>query len=333
MKPLVEALRARVALQTATLDDVWHAFSDSHPADMRAAHKRLLLANLLDEAERAGLLSRPKARTAWDRAEQPPLPRWVRFPPPPRTVRPRLGNVAWAPELAWVVSADVGESAEDLFAIQRFLGAGGRTRLLVPMRERSLNIFGDEKRLDRLLGTRLFERGRLDLEVLRCFAVAPPLVWEEGNREARALLVIENHHTWFSFCRWNAREGGYRAVVYGAGSLFAGAAGFLGELRDRGVDFDRVEYFGDLDPKGVAIAAQAARLADRLGLPPIRPATRWYDRLVTMAPVKGKRGRASTEDLAWLTAPVRSVAERLFADEHRIPQERIGWEELQVERR
>ena len=63
----------------------------------------------------------------------------------------------------------------DLLKLQEFFAHGGRAKEFIPIKERSLEIFGDEKRLDALRTTILFSEGRLTLEQLCCFAVAEPL--------------------------------------------------------------------------------------------------------------------------------------------------------------
>jgi len=45
----------------------------------------------------------------------------------------------------------------------------------VPHRERSVQLFGNEKRLDALLRTKLFTSGALTLALLRCYAAPLPL--------------------------------------------------------------------------------------------------------------------------------------------------------------
>ena len=69
----------------------------------------------------------------------------------------------------------MGVAGEDLIKLNSFLSERREDRVDVPIKERSLEIFGDEKRLDALRNTVLFDDGRLTLEHLRCFAVAEPM--------------------------------------------------------------------------------------------------------------------------------------------------------------
>lgn len=122
----------------------------------------------------------------------------------------------------------------DLQAINAFLiSARDRKPTQAPTRERSLQIFGDEKRLDDLRKgkTGLFE-GRISLEDLLCYPVAPPLPCEMPPQRpyGRPVLVLENYHSYDSFCRWNRQAALYAAIACGAGNAFRQGADNLDDL-------------------------------------------------------------------------------------------------------
>jgi hypothetical protein len=220
-------------------------------------------------------------------------------------------------------------------AIKAFLAAGGRERPMVPARERSVEIFGDEKRLDRLRSFQIFAPGRLTLESLRCFDVAPPLTWEPGPSGApRRLLVIENLHTYDSFRRWNAGTATYAAIAYGQGNQFLKTAGDLPRLAAE-LRVDHLSYFGDLDRRGLAIAAGAAALL-RPSLD-LLPAARWYQLLLARAAdYLARRSRAVApvtpgDEIDWLPEVLRAPARDLIARGLRLPQELVGGEALDGE--
>src|SRR6266566_5040143 len=85
-------------------------------------------------------------------------------------------------------------------AISRFLRV--RTAApIVPSRERSLELFDDEKRLEQLARTDWFGPDRLRLEQLRCEPVAPPFAWQplgdaDNRDDGSVLLAVENHTTY-----------------------------------------------------------------------------------------------------------------------------------------
>lgn len=270
--------------------------------------------------------------------------------------------IPWAPELSFVAELERVEELDTLLRMQRFFSEGGRSAPLVPVRERSVSVLGDEKRLEQLARTALFGPGRLSYELLRCFPVAPPLVWEAGPRDgtSRIVLVIENHHTWHSFCRWNQEVGAYAAVVYGAGNAFASSVEYLIQvMADTGAQ--EVDYFGDLDPEGLQIVQRARERLKSLyasKLPDIRPAADWYWLLIErgQAVLGGMGevasfGRASSPEAdpsgfhdrptckvgdvgqSWLPLAIHNLALGVFAQGRRLPQELVGWEQLKCHTR
>lgn len=316
--------------------DVWRAFQHAHPLEALAGDARTRLMNRLRKLAEAGAIELPSERgKAWDRSARPPIPEWVALS---RPVVPApsidVSTIPWAPELAFVASSPGLRHLDEALAIHRFLASGGRSRPMVPMRERSVELFGDEKRLERLGRTPLFGEGRLTTDTLRCFPMAPPLVFELGpaGTQGRPCLVLENHHTWWSFCRWNERTADYSAVVYGAGGGFGrDAVSFLAErCADWGTT--TAEYFGDVDREGLTIPWRAARKFS-FGLDlHLVPATRWYRLLIDIAgntdlPV-GPTITLANDALAWLPASMGQEVWSWLSRGIRLPQELVGTERL-----
>jgi hypothetical protein len=221
----------------------------------------------------------------------------------------------------------------DLLASKTFLSEGGRQRPMVPLRERSLQIWGNEKRLDALRRSALFREGYISLELLRCYEVAPPLVFEAiPNPSAPVLLVIENLHTYESFRRWNRIVRAYAAIVYGQGSEFRSTVRDLPRAC-REVGASRAEYFGDLDREGLCIPVQARRaLADSGSELVLEPASRWYALLVSIGrPLRCPRrelGEDGHAALAWLGVPTGPAVAALLDSGRRLAQEDVGTEQL-----
>lgn len=242
-------------------------------------------------------------------------------------------SVAWEPELAFLRNARAGVAVEDFAALNRFLVEGGRGREVVPLKERSLEIFGDEKRFDALLATAPFREGRVRASLWRCAVVAEPLGWRRGPHANGPVLVIENASTWDSFARWNAVVGRWSAVVYGKGLVFADAVERMAEIFTELGGPRPVEYFGDLDPPGVEIPWRASRKAVAAGLPAVTPSGWCYRRLLEAGkdregtwegePVRG-------EALGWL-GDLAEPARVLFERHARLAQEHVGWDVLRHE--
>jgi hypothetical protein len=290
----------------------------------------------LDELATVGLVLFPSAPRHFDTRDMPPLPMWVRRPPRERSVREARVQRVWpaALERAGRIASRAAEIGL-LDTVAAFLRDGGGSRPNVPMRERSLELFGDEKRLDGLVATRLFVSGALTLELLRCHTVPIPFVsqWVPGacDPQGIALLIAENHHTYASLLevtRHSAAAGGPgRHVGYGTGSQFPSAVLSVPLLFPKP---DRIVYFGDVDLKGLQIPAAANAVAAQAGLPPVAPALSLYQVLFevsrkrTSLPVATK---VATEVAAWL-GPLADRARDSLVHGIRLPQEAVGYELL-----
>ena len=182
------------------LDAVRQAFQHVHPELAATPSARGKLRELLDILQLDERIELPKDRDLWDVSALPALPRWVKLPRETVSAeKPDLRAIPWSPELRFLATTRVFVSLADLLRLQEFFARGGRQRPLVPIKERSLEIFGDEKRLDRLArGSALFGEGRLTPETLRCFIVPEPLPWTAGPNPSGPTLVIENTATWHS---------------------------------------------------------------------------------------------------------------------------------------
>lgn len=241
-----------------------------------------------------------------------------------------LTSVAWEPELRFVTEARLGVAAGDLLKLNAFLAEGGRERPIVPIKERSIQIFGDEKRLDGLLPTALFRAGRLTLETLRCEFIGEPLAWARGPQNGQPVLILENAATWHTYCRWNAEHGLFSAVVYGKGLVIQDSVRYLAGIFKEIGGTRRVQYFGDLDPAGVAIASRASASARQCGLPEIEPHLWSYEKLLELGQGKEVEWEGDPIDaatLAWL-GRLAEPAQALFAKRKRLAQELVGWEYL-----
>lgn len=301
-----------------------------------APSARIEIKTALDELVAAGLTVMPSSPDHYDRREMPPMPLWVRRPGQARRAHGAQTVRIWpsALEAAGRIATRDDEFAV-LGSIANFLREGGEMRPSVPVRERSLELFGDEKRLDRLAMTRLFASGALTLELLRCHQVPIPFVsqWVPGSSDPRgtALLIAENHHTYASLLevsRHHAAEGGLeRHVGYGTGSQFPSAVLTVPLLVPRP---ERIVYFGDLDLKGLQIPAVASLNAVRAELPEVVPAIPLYELLFDAPyrlPATQVAGDIAAVAAAWL-GTLAGEANAVLVDGYRLPQEAIGYELL-----
>ena len=240
-------------------------------------------------------------------------------------------NIAWEPELAFLRETRSGIAGDDLLKLNEFFAARETSRPSLPIKERSLQLFGDEKRLDALRMTALFAEGRLTLDHLRCFAVPEPLGWRRGPTESGPLIVIENASTWDSYSRWNADRNLFSAVVYGGGNRFVDSVVRIADIFAEIGGTRAVLYFGDLDVQGLRIPQAASRRAKLRGLPAIAPHLWSYAQLIDIA---GDRASPAADvqpaepiDFTWLGV-LGNRARAILARAERIAQEHLGWEQL-----
>ncbi len=244
----------------------------------------------------------------------------------------RFRTWVWEPELSFCVRARLAVTFDEVHRIDVFLKGGGRSRLLVPIKERSLDIFGDEKRLDELYrGSALFDENRLNLACLRCFVVPEPLAWVRGSDSAKPIIVLENVATWDSYRRWNEKHSLFGAVVYGGGDRFREGVLYLATVFAELGGHREVFYFGDLDGAGLRIPRCASDRAVAAGLPPVQPHWWSYRELLRLSPVAPAESDENTDDVDRDCAWLRDLAEpasTIIRAGQRLAQEHIGWEFL-----
>lgn len=331
------ATLAAARRQKVDLGQLWQSAVAFDRSLASAPGARADLREALAELEAAGVVVLPRGTAHFDRRADPPLPAWVRRADTGRPPAARPAARVWPTALQPAAAlARRDEECAVLDAVADFLRRGGAARISVPLRERSLELFGDEKRLDGLLGTRLFTSGALTLDLLRCHQVPVPFAaqWVPGTPEGGGgvtLLVAENHHTYASLLeatRAHAATGGPgRHVGYGVGGQFSAVVTSVTLLRPTPT---RIRYFGDLDLRGLEIPARAAAGAVAAGLPPVLPAAALYEALFAhglpaeTAPVADS---AAATAAAWL-GPLAAPAAALLGEGRRMAQEAVGLELL-----
>jgi hypothetical protein len=318
--------------------EAWRAFQKLYPKISISTEARSRLAELLTELVQKRKIRFPQGKKGWDFGTRPSLPHWIEIlrEKTPDS-KPGMHEIAWPPELAFAASLKSRSHLEVLLRIREWLAGGGRKAALVPLKERSAEILGDEKRLDQLLKTDLFLPGALGLDTLRCYPVHLNLVWERGPTEARNVLIIENSNTYHSFCAWNAKSGEYAACVYGHGFMIHQTHEDLQSIMKETNSGAAILYFGDLDVPGIRIPVELGRLLNRIGLPTVKPAERWYGLLLDRFPEarahmrRKSPGTWTDSDLAWFSAEVQVRVRQVFEEGYRIPQELVGTHCLQHE--
>ncbi len=314
------------------LPDLRAAYLRANPEALGAPDLRNLLLDALRNLENEGTIELP--RRGWDKSGSPALPSTVKLGGGIYTRSVRLSQ-AWLPALAFAADERHPIRRADLEAINTFLlSIRGKDLTMVPTRERSLQIFGNEKRLDGLRKGKhsLFE-GQVSLADLHCYPVAPPLPYEAPPQRlsGRPILVLENYHSYDSFCRWNREAGVYAAIAYGAGDAFRQGAGNLDDI-DSATAADGAVYVGDIDPAGIKIligANQRRRAEGRTTLRPHRGLYRWLLAHGRRRPLETAFADIIAAELASTFSPeIAAGLVDLWTSGQRIPQESFGLEQL-----
>ncbi|MGH3887718.1 MAG: Wadjet anti-phage system protein JetD domain-containing protein [Pseudonocardiaceae bacterium] len=195
----------------------------------------------------------------------------------------------------------------------------------MPLRERSLELLGEEKALDTLVGTSLFRRGRLTLELLQTYRVTLPLhVISVGPGDV--LLVVENSDTFDSLRRaLSETPSRVGTLAWGAGAGFESSVLSVASMEPA---VREILYFGDLDVAGLRIPAAASRLALQEDLPAVLPATALYTALLAAGRPRGAQlplnAQRADELVGWLDPYHRQPCRLLLTEGYRIAQEAVG---------
>ena len=314
------------------LSELRAAWLRAHPEARDQPEQRRLLLDALRRMEREALVDLPKR--GWDTSGSPALPRTARLRDAAQSRRTRTPQ-AWLPALAFAADERHPVRRADLQAVNAFLlSVRSREPVPAPTRERSLQIFGDEKRLDDLRkGEPALFEGRVTLADLHCYPVAPPLPHESPPERVpgRPILVLENYHSWDSFRRWNRQAALYAAIAYGGGNAFRQGAGNLDDLIDNTLAKGAI-YLGDLDPAGARILIGVNRRRQSEGravLSPHRGLYRWLLAHGRRRPLERTPENAGIDGLDEVfPADLAKALMELWSAGQRIPQESYGIEQL-----
>jgi hypothetical protein len=292
--------------------------------------------NVLDELQLAGRITLPVAhsRAGWDTRALPPIPVWVmRVDPAPAAPRVRLARRVWPSALE--AAGRIASRPDEYDLLERITAwiRDNPTPVLVPVQERSLGLFDNEKAIEGYLKTRLFTSGALTLDLLACFVPPLPFVSQhvDGAGPTR-LLVVENLATYTSFLtvlRQLAPDTRPDLHIgWGHGAEFTQSVLSIPTLYPTTT---RAYYFGDLDLAGLQIAVNAASQAEMALLPKLLPAEPLY-RFLLNGPKGWRRADRSNSRSApdyglacrWLPETLQNAARELLQARQRVPQERLG---------
>ena len=309
------------------LADLWKAYHTVYGDHAVGVDARAELAAVLRKLQEDGSCRLPASGgKCWDRASQVALPHWIELPDSGEEREFSWRQYPWRPELAW--ASQLTSLPQDhlvfLHAVQRGLVEGWFT-VRAPLKYRSLQLTGDEKRLEAYLGSQLFAEGRLSLEVLNCDGPWLPLAWERVSDNPR-LIIFENAGSFLVAWRVLKKIANppFGMVAYGGGFQVLRTIPYLAQMPPPEV----IHYVGDLDAEGVSIGALFARQVGEAKVTAVVPATEVHAAMFHAAAELGKptgwpaRGKSrSMNDGLWLAPEIVDRIRQIIERGNRIPEE------------
>jgi hypothetical protein len=270
------ALR-RVAAGRITIDlpTIWRCFYMARP-DLKSdvASRQRLAADLRTLAENE-VISLPASMGSFDRTALPALPRFVRLLSKPAAIKAAFDHQTFPWSLPMSFVAGLARLPNPTIAqkLNDFFRGDWASRISVPVKERSYEIFGNEKMLERVLEGQLGYEGRLTLEILRCYRV-PLVPVHRVFTDGADVIIVENEATFDSVSRWNTKRMKFRMVIYGRGREVEKIADFLfSEIKAKP---GAIYYFGDLDRLGITMPYRLSRILQQKGIQGLSPAAACY---------------------------------------------------------
>lgn len=305
-------------------NNVFLAYLDTFPKEKYNAGREASLSALLSEMESLGIISLPsKTGPGWKKLPYHSEPLWIRVI---REKKEKLNNsIAWHPKMRWGAEINSHSEYDNAKKVNEYFKRKGRENFLVSINERSLDIFGDEKKLSRMLVNNTLFGGKITLSDLSCYYESNPIIFQLFDRgDKQKVIIIENLASYQSFCRWNRNYNQYCCVIYGGGgALYASHL----SIEDIGLYARQYEYVGDIDPSGISIPSKINRARLERGLPSIVPNTYLYERMAL-----GDNWAASSDvftsdydgSVNWLPNSIKDIAIKNMNNKLRVPQEAIG---------
>jgi hypothetical protein len=308
-------------------EDIWDVFTQLRPDDARASDARQRLADLIEQATDRRLLT-PSATT--DHIVPVPLPQFVTVVHDrPSSASPP--DAPWLPQLSWAAGLRLNPVQRDVLdRVNRWLRDSDTHRAVVPAEERSIELFDDEKAIANRIGgaTTLWRPDRLGPGLLRYENVPIPFPYRHVGTGSR-LLMVENTAAFRTCSRLlaaGADHHPYFAVAFGQGTWAPKTIPAALEL-PRPVR--AVDYWGDLDPNGLAITRDLIHAAAVTGLAAQAHPTLWR-LMLAHQPVPHPSARRTPDPSLVTVLPndLRTRAQAVIDNCSRIPQERVGYDEL-----
>ncbi|WP_331769054.1 hypothetical protein [Embleya sp. NBC_00888] len=154
--------------------------------------RRRILADAAHTLAHRGLITLPKGTDGWDHSAHPPLPRWVQRPAAPRPPSHRPRPHAYFEQLRFTTTLRLTAGDHALLGPVNALLRDDPDAEIIPLADRSYQLYGDEKRLKDIERHHLVTKGLLDVTAHLRARPTPSRAWgrrgwgRRGVRAARA---------------------------------------------------------------------------------------------------------------------------------------------------
>jgi hypothetical protein len=313
--------------------EIWSAFSETYSQLPEGVEQRRCLMTLLNELEASGEVKLPvRHGKSWDRSSNVATPSWLDIPQEQKRRSTEWRSYPWHPQLQWVLERTQlsAEQFQFLKQVQKGL-VGNWYSQLAPLKYRSLQLTGDEKKLISLCKSQLFGEGRLSFSMLGCDPEILPMVIERVGDES-SLLIFENAAPYMvarrALLSMDSKPVGH--IAYGSGHQVSKSIEYLQFFTPR---ITQILYVGDLDSRGIYIASKLQRLASANGLPTVLPASTIHRQMLTAAaelnspngwPDNSEPAKASGDWIFdFLAEDSRDSVRKIVESRRRIPEEVI----------
>jgi hypothetical protein len=234
-------------------------------------------------------------------------------------------STIWVPDLSFAQGFKDTRRKGLLRTLNEWFQRHGRPSDVIPLKERALEIWGDEKAVSADPNSRdtLFG-GALPLSAIGAFVPVYPLTFEVCRESSTSVAIIsENFDSWWTLQSWNSEAKHFRAVVYGQGKAGQASASYLEEIVGR-TGASRFEYVGDIDREGVAIPVMINEIRRKASLAPVEPCLPLYRVMLAQGLRQAAREAVECpqESMVWL-GPLAGDAEGVLRAGQRIAQETI----------
>lgn len=275
-----------------------------------------------------------------------------------KTVSPKKDYSSYLPEIGALhprlsISRYMGrpeefaENREKILGLSEFLWRQDDARPPeMSVKERSYEIWRDEKFLESRTGRKLLSFNGLDEQELNCYYAPEPFFCTRIGREGMA-LVIENKDTWYSLGKALKRSAAGRLcghpvamLIYGEGNKAARAGALTMFVREEGLgEGEKVCYAGDIDGAGIEILYGAVRHNPNIGIEPFLPlyrgmvsrAVRQLAAGYPLEPSKDERNLTWNRDfLKFFTAKEQAVIGKALDGNCLIPQEILAYPDYEA---